>query len=209
MQKPDYRIRFSSALIDFDRDVHRGMLRGHQIENWPEPGQARYDWMRMVVLGLLSNQASVDPPINYREGTLWYSLLDNFFKYFNGIDFVDLANGIKINDIDLVDWADRIDDVAKKLSDTGTFSGVVDRIRIDSIDIPNHLISVASDDLNRPFVYADGLLVDPRLTIFNSNRTKILLLNNQIGDARLRSRQKYTVVIERIDLEVGETVIIQ
>ena len=55
----DNRLQFPPTLIDFVNVVGE---TGQAHDNFPEPGQARYDWMRMAIIGLLSLQSSALPP---------------------------------------------------------------------------------------------------------------------------------------------------
>lgn len=78
---PDNRIRTPAPPIDFADDVGE---TGQEHDNYPEPGQARYDWMRMFLIGLLANQASYSEPVNYRKGSLWFDLNDEVLKIRTG-----------------------------------------------------------------------------------------------------------------------------
>lgn len=204
---PDYRIRFPSSLIDFNSEVYGGSSDGQDINNFPEPGQARYDWMRMVIIGLLANQSSVEEPINYKIGSLWMNLNDKFFKYFDGTTFADLAKAIKIDNTTLDDWSKIIDNSIGKVTEEATFSGVIDKTNITEISIPTSALIVASYHNNHPVLYLNGLMIDPRLTTFNIDRNKILLLNNEFGKIEVRKNDKYTVVIQRLDIVVPDTIV--
>lgn len=82
MAAPDYRIRFSAGSVDFTADVG---LTGQDHDDYPAPNtQARYDWMRLVIIGLLSHQASTTEPTQYRMGTVWFDLNENCFKVYMG-----------------------------------------------------------------------------------------------------------------------------
>lgn len=83
MSTPDYRMRFPAGLIDFAADVG---LTGQDHDNYPAPDQqARYDWMRLTLIALLTHQASASEPTQYREGSVWYDLNSNTFKVYMGI----------------------------------------------------------------------------------------------------------------------------
>lgn len=72
MSLPDNRIRFSGPGIDFENEVGR---TGQDHDDYPQPyTQARYDWMRMFLIGLLSCQSSKEEPTQYRDGTWWFDL---------------------------------------------------------------------------------------------------------------------------------------
>lgn len=65
----DHRIRLPGPRIDFQNDVG---LTGQTHDDFPAPGQARFDHMRMYLIGLLSCQSGQHPPTQYRDGTLWF-----------------------------------------------------------------------------------------------------------------------------------------
>lgn len=82
MALPDNRIRFPSNKIDFDAEVG---VTGQDHDNYPLPNsQARFDWMRMIIIGLLSHQASETEPSEYRDGTVWFDLNSNELKIWMG-----------------------------------------------------------------------------------------------------------------------------
>lgn len=78
MPLPDNRIRFPAEAIDFDTEVG---VTYQQHDNYPAPNQAaRYDWARLVVIGLLSHQAAFNEPTEFRNGTLWFDLNSDKFQ---------------------------------------------------------------------------------------------------------------------------------
>ena len=204
---PNYTIRFPSTKIDFENDVHGGSSDGQDINNYPEPGQARYDWMRMVVIGLLANQSSEEEPTNRKIGTLWMNLNDNFFKYFNGEEFTEFAEAIRIGDMNLDEWTKLAEDTIGKTTESATFSGVIETTNITEIDVPNDALKAASYENNHPVLYLNQLMIDPRLTSFNINRNKVLLLDNEYGTIRVRKDDVFTIMIQRLDILVPETVV--
>ena len=67
----DNRIKFPATAIDFNEVG----VTGQDHDNYPAGSQqARYDWMRMVIIGLLSCQSSDAEPTQYRDGTWWFDL---------------------------------------------------------------------------------------------------------------------------------------
>lgn len=67
----DNRIKFPATAIDFSEVG----VTGQDHDNYPAGSQqARYDWMRMVIIGLLSCQSSAIEPTQYRDGTWWFDL---------------------------------------------------------------------------------------------------------------------------------------
>jgi hypothetical protein len=204
----DFRIRFPSSLIDFNEDVFGESPDGQEINDFPYPGaQARYDWMRMIIIGLLANQSSTATPINYKVGTIWMNLNDNFYKYFDGISFAEIAKAIRIGNISLDAWATVVQDTVGKVTDEATFSGVVVVNKITEIAVPADALEAAEFLNNHPVLYKNGMLIDPRLTVFNTDRDKVMLLNNVIGNAELRKNDKYTVIIQRLDIVSPDTVV--
>jgi hypothetical protein len=97
---PDDRIDLQPPLIDFT-DVG---TTGQAHDTFPQPGQARFDWMRSYLIGLLSNQSSFNEPIEFRVGSVWFDLNTRGFQYrtpgispiftTEGENWVSLSNGI-------------------------------------------------------------------------------------------------------------------
>lgn len=100
---PDDRINLQPTLIDFDTTVG---TTGQAHDEFPKPGQARYDWMRSYLIGLLSNQSAFCEPIEFRLGTMWFDLNVSSFKYragttqpiinTEGDNFISIAHGIEL-----------------------------------------------------------------------------------------------------------------
>jgi hypothetical protein len=117
MTLPDNRIRLPSPLIDFTGDVGD---TGKAHDSFPEAGPARFDHMRMFLIGLLANQASFQEPIEFRLGSWWFDLNSGIFKYradegatidTDGANWVSLANAIELMDgLTLQQWYDQIKD---------------------------------------------------------------------------------------------------
>jgi hypothetical protein len=102
----DNRIRLSSAKIDFDSEF--GNL-GQDIDGYPpEGGQARFDHMRSVLLGLLAQQSSVNEPSQRRNGTPWFDLNTGSLKIWSDGEWRDYAEVIKIGSGSLKDWTDNV-----------------------------------------------------------------------------------------------------
>jgi hypothetical protein len=205
---PDYKIRLPSDLIDFEEDVHGGSLDGQQINDFPQPGQARWDWMRMVILGLLANQSSEDEPINYKIGTIWMNLNDNFYKYFDGENFEEIARAVRMGEMNLEDWGEAVEDTVGKVTEAATFSGTIETTGVTEVDIPSDALAAAAYPNNHPVLYLNQFLIDPRLTAFNINRNTVLLLDNEYGSIDTRKDDVFTIMIQRLDEVVPETVIV-
>lgn len=112
---PDNRINLNAPLIDFADVGTTGKLH----DEFPKPGPARYDWMRSYLIGLLSHQASLDEPTEFRLGSIWFDLNSTAFKYRRGTqgpivvtegdEWASLANGIEMETgITLADWYDQV-----------------------------------------------------------------------------------------------------
>lgn len=164
----DHRIRFDASLIDFANDVG---LSGQAHDNYPAPNQqARYDWMRMFLIGLLSCQSSTDPPAQYREGTPWFDLKDETLKIRRNGAWVSVAEAIKLADTDapndpftLQDWYNEVQSAIRSLRSELFFQGTVTSINATLIPIPTSLQGFIQSN-SRPFVYVDGVLINPTTT---------------------------------------------
>jgi hypothetical protein len=110
-ETPDNRIRLPAPPIDFTDDVGE---TGQDHDRFPEPGQARFDWMRMFLVGLLANQASYNEPINFRKGTFWFDLNTSILKIRTGdgvagTDWSDVGEVIQVADgLTLKGWFDAV-----------------------------------------------------------------------------------------------------
>ena len=164
----DNRIRFDPPPIDFVNNVG---VTGQSHDQYPSPGQqARFDWMRMFLIGLLSCQSSDDPPIQYSEGTPWFDLTDLTLKIRRDGSWVSLSEVIKLTDtatandpLTLQDWYNAINEDVGSLRSEIFFQGTVQTANATLIPIPPDL----TDELlptSRPFVYVDGVLINPALT---------------------------------------------
>lgn len=197
MTLPDFRIRYPAAKINFTTDV--GILNS-DIDNYPPPqGQARFDHMRMTLLGLLMQQASFSEPTQRGEGTAWFDLNTLSLKIWhnNGwhlyADVIPLAVDGSGNVITLSDWYATAADAIATLSPEIVFSGQVTANGINSISIPSTLRNGIATDA-RCFIYHNGLLIDPRAaSLIGSPPASILLtgLTFNSGDV-------FTVSIRRV-----------
>ena len=108
---PDNRIRIPAPPIDFEDDVGE---TGQDHDRFPEPGQARYDWMRMFLIGLLANQASYSEPVNYRKGSFWVDLNTGILKTrtgegIAGTEWSDIGELIQVSPgLTLQGWFDAV-----------------------------------------------------------------------------------------------------
>jgi hypothetical protein len=96
MTLPDNRMRFPAGPIDFQNEVG---TTGQDHDAYPEAGtQPRFDWMRMAIIGLLSQQSSYDPPTQYREGTPWFDLNELALKIRRNDAWVPYAQAVLISE---------------------------------------------------------------------------------------------------------------
>lgn len=204
MPLPDNRIKLSSTLIDFDADVG---VASQDHDDFPDAGQqARYDWMRIYLIGLLSNQSSFDEPSQYRDGTIWFDLNTLELKIRMGMtsDWRPMAEAIAMESTDeeagdstiftLAEWYSSVSDTLNSFAPEITYGGSSSNDGVAQIPIPDSLRTGLFND-SRPFVYVNGLLIDPRLTALepSSNPTAVQLTNTTLSDG-----DAFTVLIKRM-----------
>lgn len=150
MTLPDYRIRFPAPLIDFAADVG---LTGQAHDEYPAPGtQARFDHLRLYLIGLLTNQASFQSPLEYSEGTIWFDLSATALKIYFDNQWQDLASTIMLTsegqDITLADWyTNQATIILKSLAPEVVFGGRSTISGIFRIPIPSRVY---------PYLYPDS-----------------------------------------------------
>lgn len=195
---PDNRIRLTPTKIDFDADV--GNL-GQDIDGFPAPGgQARYDWMRMVLLGLLGNQSSNLEPTQKREGTIWFDLSVLSFKVWSNNEWKLLSSAIPLNidqdgnTINLRDWFLEVSSVITGISQEITFSGSCSANGIATIPIPESLRQFLFKD-SRPYLFLNGLLVDPRNSRLDSDELPTAI---RLTNIVLNFGDRFTIIIRRV-----------
>lgn len=198
----DNRIQFPPTEVDFDNVVG---ITNQDHDNFPAPGQQpRYDWMRSVVIGLLSNQSSVDPPTQYRTGTTWYNRTKQSMFVWDGSAFASLAAHIALMEstdgsvLSLSDWFMLVQDKLESLQPKITFGGRSERDGAQSIPVPLSIQETIADiyEMLHPVVYKNGLLIDPRFSSFSTGCSSSVELR---GDVRLNKNDRFVVMIERID----------
>jgi hypothetical protein len=195
MAAPDNRIRFPAAKIDFATDV--GIASQDHDSYPPAQGQARYDHMRMAVIGLLSQQSSFDEPSQYRDGTPWFDLNDNTLKISLNSEWIPISDAISIeqdisglNTKTLTEFITEFDEPLSSLAAEIVFSGSA-TATASSITIPTSLRSGLYSD-SRAFVWVNGLLKDPRNTTIQTG-TSITL-----SGFTLSASDTFTVSIRRV-----------
>jgi len=206
MTTPDQRIRLSGAKINFSDDVG---TTGQDHDTFPAPGQARYDYMRMYLLGLLSNQASYSEPTQYREGTPWFDLNTLTLKLYVNGSWSSLSETILLDQdgstvTSLADWYKSVVGAINSIKPDVTFSGKT-TVMATVIPIPSTLTVT---DLNRCFLWVNGKLVDPRKCqlVGGSTPTSVKIPTS----LALAANDTFTVVLKHIaskDFYVTDVVI--
>lgn len=182
------QIRFPVNEIDFRNDVG---ITDQSHDLYPDDGQfTRYDWMRIIILGLLSNQSGFNQPINFRPGSLWYDMYE--FMSHNGNDFESIINHVKVGDNSLSHFANLTNNAMNINKPSVIFSGLAN-IDTNLIRIPPKIHHIISDGVH-PFLYKNGKLIDPNLTSF----VYIPVSVKCTGDAVLSENDKFTVIIKGI-----------
>jgi hypothetical protein len=198
MAVPDNRIRFSSTRIDFATDVG---LSGQDHDSYPPPGgQARYDHLRMFLIGLLAQQASFQPPTQFRDGTAWFDLNTFTLKVRLGQDWLPYANVLGLTEPDsdgqvvtLAEWYAAVQDILKGLSPEVVFSGKCNASDVDTIPIPTSVQTNLGAE-SRVFLYINGSLVDPHNCALIGTPPTTLKLSS----ISLEQGDTFVVVIRRI-----------
>ena len=162
---PNNAIRYPAPLIDFVADVGE---TGQDHDSYPAAGgQARYDWMRMTVIGLLAQQSSYTEPTQFREGTPWFDLNTSTLKIRSGDAWVPYADAIALTEPDtngevvtLQNWYDSVQAILTSLGTPVVFTGRCTADNTTTITIPEALRSVLGAE-SRVFLYINGSLVSP------------------------------------------------
>lgn len=192
---PDNRIRFPSTKIDFANDVG---LASQDHDNYPPPqGQARYDHMRMFLIGLLAQQSSYIEPTEKRDGTPWFDLNTSSLKiWMNGewhlySSVISLTSGSET--VSLQEWFESVYGTLASLAPELFFAGVC-TITTSDIPIPTNLQSKIYSD-SRAFVYVNGTLIDPREVQFIGSPTPTTL---RLTTIELEANDTFVISIRRI-----------
>lgn len=208
---PDSRIRLQAPAIDFETEVG---TTGQAHDTFPAPGQARYDWMRTFLIGLLSNQASFDEPIEFRLGTMWFNLNNRSFQFRNdagaiieptGEEWLSLAHGIELEEgLTLAQWYEQVKDMVAVDTDVSrAFSKLITSTAQEPISAGN-LVYVSAD---RGISNADSTDVakdDPFGVAINTSDTSGLVVVQQTGLARVGMAASLSVTAgDRIYLGVA------
>lgn len=199
---PDYRIVLSPTKINFSA-LGIGES-GLDIESYPAPGQSRFDWMRSVILGLLTQQASFDAPTQKLPGTLWFDLNNNTLKIYTGgawcllSDVITVYEGSTSDDvITLASWYATVSSALSVFSPDVTFSGECTQDGITQITVPTSL-RTGLGTYSRCFMFINGLAIDPRNCALQGGTppTTIRLTNVTLDDG-----DTFTVIFRSIQSE--------
>lgn len=203
MALPDNRLRLPAPLIDFTNDVG---TTGQDHDDFPEPGQARFDWMRMYLVALLAHQSSYDEPTQYREGTVWFDLNNNTLKMpvitSEGTTWEPISKFIAVEDgadeaatTTLYEWFQEAEVLLASIKPSATWSGSAANATTQ-IPIPASAQATAALDDMRAFVWVNGLLLDPRNTTIQGGGCPTCI--ELSGGDSLVAGDTFTVKIEYI-----------
>lgn len=205
MSLPDCRIKFPPPLVDFVNDVG---VTGQPHDSYPAPGQqARYDWMRLYLIGLLSNQACAEEPSNYREGTLWFDVssetLGPVLKIRRNDNWVSLSDAIDLQGVSLTDWFVYANSILASAAPELYFYGSVTSSNTSQIQIPTLLHTKMYAD-TRAFVTINPS--SPQLqSAANQNVQGLVQYRPIILGPQDVDIVSYTISLKSIILEQGDT----
>lgn len=207
MSAPDYRIRFPSGLVNFTEDVG---TTGQEHDSYPAAGQqARFDHMRLYLLGLLSNQSSVSEPLNYREGTIWNDISDSTdgpnLKVRRNNQWVSLSKSILLSPgLNLDQWYEEASMALTSIAPEMFFSGTVVSNVVSDIPIPASFLSRIFPD-TRVFVTINGA-ADKLSVIEGQNLATLLKYRPIIVDPHNVTIVAGSIIrLLNLDLEKGDT----
>ena len=143
-------------------------------------------------MGLLAQQSSYTEPTQYRDGTPWFDLNDSTIKIRSGSEWVHLSDVISVQQTSgtstqsLTEFVTQVLAAIPNITPEVVFSGVATADNVTSIPIPESLRSGLNSD-SRPFVYINGLLVDPRNTRLEpgANPSTVILVTNNLDTGDL------------------------
>lgn len=197
MTLPDNRIRFPAGRIDFTADVGD---TSQDHDSYPAPlAQARYDHMRMYLIGLLAQQSSYDEPTQKRDGTAWLDLNDDVLKiYLDGAwhpysSVIPLTSGV--NPLTLASWYENVAEAISGLAPELCYGGKATATTSDIL-IPESLRSRIYTD-SRAFVVINGVSIDPRSASFIGAPVPTII---RLGTHELENGDEFFVSIRRVDV---------
>lgn len=203
MPTPDNRIKLPSTRIDFTNDVG---VTGQDHDEYPSPGQqARFDHLRMYLIGLLSNQSSYLTPTNYREGTLWFDLNEMSLKIYSGDSWKNISDAVNLGDESLQEFYARANPILTSASPEIVYKGIVNTTGIDYLTIPSSVSSYVYSD-TRAFVIINGdqdktkIILSPQDVSIEGTPAALIRLNT----VTLEQNDSFLVSLRRVP---GETFI--
>ncbi len=202
MPLPDNRIRLPAVKIDFDTEVG---TTSQDHDTYPAPqAQARYDHMRMYLIGLLSQQSSYSEPTQKRDGTPWFDLntlalkiwLNGEWQLYSAV--IPLTVGTQT--LTLADWYATVNESLVSLAPEVVFGGKADSVTSD-ITIPSALRSALYDD-SRAFIVVNGTSIDPRSVTFIGSPTPTII---RMANHELEANDEFYVTIRRVPVTTFST----
>lgn len=199
MADKDNRIRLDQTPVDFTKSG----TTGQDHDEYPaDASRARFDLMRTYLIGLLCHQSSENEPLEKRTGTTWFDKAVNLLKLYTIVDGTytptHLSNfiGVNVGGDDVQTLQETVTEILASMANVGprvTWSGFFTHDEINQIPIPDEFQGYAAVDKMRPFVYLEGLLIDPRLTEIEVASPAYIKIT---GGLDVVPRQEYTVIME-------------
>jgi len=188
---PDNRMRFPAGPIDFTTDVGD---TGQDHDSYPTAGtQPRYDWMRLSIISLLSQQSSYYEPTQYREGSAWFDLNEMALKIRRNGEWVPYAEGVLIEEDEGVTLADFYREFQSlnlspevQFNDTATSNTSIITIPPDTVAVIAGKTNLVAD------VYIGGVLVNPDYVDIGPSQITLS------GGVSLSTGDVYVVVIKNV-----------
>jgi hypothetical protein len=204
MSDLDNRIRLDMPIVDFSLAGDTGQVH----DEYPAPKtQARYDYMRTFLIGLLSNQScdeTVDgEPFQMRTGTLWFKKVAQLLTIFNGTKFDNLDKYIGVNlgqDSTNSDIIKNLQDFSREVSlnmqyvaPRVVWGGIIGYGNARTFAIPEKFQGYAAIANMVPYVHVNGVLIDPRnASIEVSSPSYIQINDNTI----IKAGQRYFIILQ-------------
>jgi len=197
MPLPDNRVRFPTTKINFTADVG---TTSQDHDAYPPPqGQARFDHMRMFLIGLLSQQSSFSEPTEKRDGTPWFDLNTLTLRIWSNGEWQLYSTAIPLaidgpDVITLQEWYQSVAGTLASLAPELFFAGVCTADGISDIAIPTSLQNQIYPD-SRVFIHVNGQSIDPREVQFIGSPVPTAL---RLSTVELESNDSFVVSIRRI-----------
>lgn len=206
----DNRIQLTPPVeVDFDVSGQTGQAH----DSYPAPKtQARYDLMRSYLIGLLSNQSCDETqgqPNEMRTGTLWYQKAAQLLTIFNGTEFENLANhiAVKIADSDIRNLQTLLQSLVSSMQYVAprvVWGGIIGYGTSRIFPIPEQFLGYASIAKMVPYIYINGVLIDPRNVTIELSSPAQILVNDTI---LIKPGQNYFIVLQHTTDIIQEDII--